>query len=53
QAAIAAGSPVIGLTVYKHPRAIIPLLEAGAIRVFVDWREINIPALIRNLNEEV
>lgn len=49
KAGVAAGSTVVGLTVYDDPRAIIPLYEAGAVRVFCDWREINLFGLIENL----
>ncbi|TSC82461.1 MAG: phosphorylated carbohydrates phosphatase TM1254-like [Parcubacteria group bacterium Gr01-1014_20] len=49
-AGVAAGSTVIGMTTYDHPREIIRLYEAGAKRVFSDWREVNLRSLIDNLN---
>ena len=52
QAAVRAGSTVIGVTTYDHPREIIRLYEAGAKRVFCDWEEINLPNLIDMLNRE-
>lgn len=50
QAAIAAGSKAIGMPVYNRPEATVPLIQAGACRLFLDWREINPEALINNLN---
>lgn len=50
KAARAAGSPVIGMTVYDVPSAIVPLYNEGALRVFCDWREVNFLSLISNLN---
>ncbi len=49
-AGVTAGSTVIGMTTYDHPREIIRLYEAGAKRVFSDWREVNLRSLIDNLN---
>lgn len=49
-AGVAAGSMVVGVTTYDHPQEIIRLYQAGAQRVFCDWREVNFPALIDNLN---
>jgi beta-phosphoglucomutase-like phosphatase (HAD superfamily) len=43
-----AGSPVIGMPVYAFVQATIPLLEAGASRIFMDWREMEIESLITN-----
>lgn len=53
EAGTAAGSTVVGMTVYRDPKAIIPLYEAGAFAVFSDWREVNWQGLIANLNEGV
>ena len=50
QAAIAAGSRAIGMPVYNRLEATVPLLQAGACRLFLDWREINVGALLANLN---
>jgi beta-phosphoglucomutase-like phosphatase (HAD superfamily) len=47
----AAGSPVMGMTVYDIPKAIIPLLEAKAFRVFSDWREVRVLGVITNYND--
>lgn len=52
-AAVRAGSLAIGMPVYNEPFVVSRLLEAGAIRVFIDWREINISSLIENLNNPV
>lgn len=52
-AALAAGSRAVGMPVYNKPETIIPLVQAGAVRVFIDWREINCQALIANLQEGV
>ena len=52
RAARRAGSPVIGMTVYDRPAAIIPLYLEGAVRVFSDWREVNLTAVIQNLNNQ-
>lgn len=51
QAAKAAGSVAIAMPVYTTPAAIKALVEAGAIRIFFDWREINMRALMTNLNK--
>ena len=51
QSALAAGSKaVVGMPVYGSPAALIPLIEAGAKRIFMDWREIAPRALIENLS---
>ncbi len=52
QAAIAAGSRAIGMPVYKNRVVIMQLLDAGAERVFMDWREMKALDLIQNLNAE-
>ncbi|MEK7473248.1 MAG: HAD family phosphatase [Patescibacteria group bacterium] len=49
QAALAAGSKAIGMPVVLRGFAVGALVDAGASRVFFDWREINVAALIRNL----
>lgn len=48
-AAVRAGSRAIGMPVYNGPEAILPLIQNGAARIFMDWREINVAALIGNL----
>jgi len=48
QAAISAGSLAIGMPVYNRPEATVPLIQAGVCRLFMDWREINVVALLRN-----
>ncbi len=50
--AVQVGATCIGMPVYNKPSVIQKLLEAGAARVFMDWREINVEELITNLNEE-
>lgn len=50
-AARAAGSIVVVLPVYHFTKNLTEIIEAGAIRIFWDWREINIEALITNLNK--
>lgn len=52
-AARVAGSTVVVLPVYHFSKNLIEIIEAGATRIFWDWREINIKALISNLNKEV
>ena len=49
QAAKAAGSIPIAMPVYNMPAVIKALAEAGAVRIFMDWREMKIFSLIRNL----
>ena len=51
-AAKRAGSIGIGMPVYNNSSVIIQLLNAGAVRIFMDWREMNIGAMIENLNQE-
>lgn len=50
RAAVAAGSRAIGMPVYTMPRAQHELIDAGVSRIFWDWREIAINALLENLN---
>lgn len=50
RAAIAAGSKAVGMPVIIRPHTVAALIEAGACRIFYDWREINILALIENVN---
>lgn len=50
QAALAAGSRAIGMPVYNKPEAICPLVNAGAIRIFMDWGEIDLIHLLENLS---
>lgn len=52
RAGVAAGSPVVGMPVYSHPAAVIPLIQAGARRVFWDWLEMNPQQLLANLERE-
>lgn len=49
KAAIAAGSKVIAMPVIIRGSTVRALIDAGAIRIFFDWREINLPALIENI----
>lgn len=49
EAAVKAGSIVIGITTYDHPREMIRLIEAGAKRVFCSWLEFDAQRLIRSL----
>lgn len=51
QAAIAAGSRAIGMPVYNRVEATVPLLQAGALRLFMDWREVALEALLCSLNQ--
>lgn len=50
QAAIAANSKVVGMPVYTMPAAQHALVDAGVSRIFWDWREINVSALVNNLS---
>ncbi len=50
--AVQVGASCIGMPVYNKPSVIQKLLEAGATRVFVDWREMNVYELICNLERE-
>ncbi len=48
--AYAAGSyAAIGMPVYLRKEIIASLVEAGALRIFADWRELNILSLLLNL----
>ena len=40
----------VAIPVYNLPQTIMPLVERRPARIFMDWREINIGALINNLN---
>ncbi|MDP3727537.1 MAG: HAD family phosphatase [bacterium] len=52
EAARAAGSAVVAVPVFRTRDVIDQLLDAGASRIFFDWRELNIGALLTNLREE-
>ena len=52
EAATAAGSIVIAVPVFNIEKTMIQLVQKGAKRIFMDWREMNIKMLIRNLNKE-
>ena len=43
----------IAMPVFNKPELMKRLIDEGADRIFMDWREINFPALIRNLNQEL
>jgi len=49
-AATAAGSLSVAMPVYWLPRTIAQLVEAGASRIFRNWREMNVGNLIENIN---
>lgn len=49
RAALAAGSQTVGMPVVWTGATVGALIDTGACRVFRDWREINVPALIENL----
>ena len=49
QAALAAGSSAIGMPVVTRGITVGALVDAGVCRIFFDWREINVSALIKNL----
>lgn len=51
-AARAAGSVAVAMPVYDTPLTIKRLIDAGAARIFMDWREMNIAPLIKNLNNQ-
>ena len=51
QAAKAAGSIPIAMPVYNMPAVIKALAEAGAVRIFMDWRKINIRSLLSDINK--
>jgi len=50
-AAKAAGSIAVGMPTIHVPITIKKLIDAGAVRIFWDWREINFQSLIKNLNQ--
>lgn len=52
-AALAAGSKVIVVPLYPFPYNLHELIEAGATRIFLDWEEINIRSVIKNMNREM
>lgn len=49
EAAVEIGSIAIGMPVYHRPEVTMPLLVAGARRVFLEWGEINMSKLFTNL----
>ena len=51
-AALAAGSRAIGMPVILRGNLVGALVDAGACRIFFDWRDINALALIGTLNSE-
>lgn len=53
QAALAAGSQVIAMPVYTEPRALRQLIELNVRRIFLDWREMNIHAVLQNIHNEM
>lgn len=52
-AGVAAGSVVIGMPVYNFPQAIDSLKDAGVIRVYLSWEEIDIEELLNFLDKKV
>lgn len=44
------GATCIGMPVYNRIETTLALMQAGAKRVFIDWREINVKALFQNIN---
>jgi len=52
-AARLAGSKMVALPVYRFTDNLLGLINAGATRIFLDWREINLVSLITNLNNEI
>lgn len=52
RAGVAAGSTVIGMPIYRKPQTVAELLAQGAVRIFFDWREINMRSLLANLEHE-
>ncbi len=52
RAARAAGSKVIAMPVIKREKALTDLVVAGARRIFLDWDEFNIGAVIAAVNSE-
>ena len=51
-AARAAHSLVIAVPVYAFSENLLQIVEAGANRVFVDWKEMNIDQVFRNLQKD-
>ncbi len=49
KAAVAAGSIPIGTPVHSVQKLLVEIIQSGASRIFLDWREMNIAALIANL----
>lgn len=49
KAALAAGSKAVGMPVIIRGSTVGALVDAGAVRIFFDWREINLCALLRNI----
>ncbi|MDO8659012.1 MAG: HAD family phosphatase [Candidatus Parcubacteria bacterium] len=47
RAAIRAGSVAVGMPAYSKTPAIASLLEAGARKIFMDWRSVNIEGVMR------
>ena len=46
---VSVGAICVGMPIYNRLDTINALIQAGAKRIFIDWREINISALIKNL----
>jgi len=44
---------IIATPVYNKPELMCRLINEGADRIFMDWREINFPALFENLNRKI
>jgi len=53
EAARAVGSLGIALPVHVTPQNLMKIIEAGAKRIFMDWREMNIISLLENLEREL
>lgn len=52
RAARTAGSFAVGMPVYSLPAATLPLTEAGAHCIFMDWLEVRVDALLKELEEK-
>lgn len=52
KAAKRAGSRVIAMPIIKQGKALMDLIQAGADRIFLDWREMNLEGVLANLNME-
>lgn len=52
-AAITAGSLAIGMPVYNLPKTVNALKEAGVVRVYASWEEINVKELLEFLEKSV